>query len=289
MAKNDEDIAKNYAGGNAELAELRARRAERQQQPRIAVAPLFVPGPEQPPPAIEHEPENVEVIEPPKALRTRESIVAAINSSLEALRDAIRAHQKGMDLADMMQVLNEFAERPSTQKKIWDLACRWRELDALGRIDLVDGHKLKAEIESLWPVRAGIADGVVVAVDYRKIESVQLPISIESSLEVVPMRRDHAPASQPAEVPRWKPVAPQRSQGYNIPLFALVQKAFNDGQNRPPSPRDVLAAFREFRPAEIARVNQEDFDYYAPDKQDGEATANINAIKQAIKRMVSYK
>jgi hypothetical protein len=289
VAKNDQDLAKNYAGGTAELAELRARRAERQKQPRIAVAPMFVPGPEQPPPEIELEPERVEVIEPQKAPITRASVVAAINSSLEDVRDAIRAHKTGMDLADMMQVLNEFAERPSTQKKIWDLACKWRELDALGRIDLVDGHVLKAEIESLWPVRVGVADGVAVAVDYRKVEPQELPILIEPEPKAAAISSGQVPTTQHAETPAWRPKAPKRTQGYNRPLFELVLKAYNAGNQRPPSPLDVIAAFKESQPPEIARVNDAGFDYFADGRKDGDVPASIGAIRQTIKRMVSYK
>lgn len=289
MAKNDQDLAKNYAGGAAELAELRARRGKRQQQPRKGVAQLFIPGPEQPPPAIEFEPERVEVMELQKMPKTRESVVAAINSSLEALREAIRSHKTGMDQADMMQTLNDFADRPSTQKKIWDLACRWQELDALGRIDLVDGHTLKSEIESLWPVRAGIVDGVVVAVDYRKIESAQLPISIESSPKATAISSGLVPTSPPAEAPKWRPVEPQRTQGYNRPLFELVKKAFEAGKERPPSPLDVIAAFKESKPSEIVRVNEAGFDYYADGRKDGDTAADIAAIRQTIKRMTTYK
>ena len=78
----------------------------------------------------------------------------------------------------------------------------------------------------------------------------------------------------------WTVNKPTRFHGYTWPLYIVVQRWHEAGQQAPPSAFDVLQAWRGELPAEIERVLLDGFDC------DGKNVAT-SALKQAIRRMTS--
>lgn len=80
----------------------------------------------------------------------------------------------------------------------------------------------------------------------------------------------------------WAVVKPQRLQGYGRPLYDFLKAAHAAG--RPiPKARDVLEAWREKAPPEVAKVLADSLDHYNA-KGDTKA-ADLEAIRKAIGRM----
>lgn len=106
----------------------------------------------------------------------------------------------------------------------------------------------------------------------------------------VPKPQAAAPAPLVAEgasnAPAWTVRKPKRYRGYAAPLHRLLVAAQRDG-NLCPTARDVVEAWRNNAPAEIAKVLPDGFDYY--DANGNTKTAGIDAIRNAIKRMTSAR
>lgn len=97
---------------------------------------------------------------------------------------------------------------------------------------------------------------------------------------------EHVEPVSPADVqgqskPTWTLTEPERYQGYARPLYVLLKAAHNAGR-APPKARDVLEAFREKQPPEIAQVNHDGFIYLHSDGSTKEAS--LDAISAAIRR-----
>ena len=80
----------------------------------------------------------------------------------------------------------------------------------------------------------------------------------------------------------WTLVKPQRFQGYTMPLYNFLKAAHLAGRTRPTA-REVLEAWREKTPPEVAKVMPASFDYY--DAKGDTKEADLNAIRKAIDRM----
>ena len=93
-------------------------------------------------------------------------------------------------------------------------------------------------------------------------------------------------AESASNAPAWTVRKPKRYRGYAAPLHRLLVAAQRDG-NLCPTARDVVAAWRNNAPAEIAKVLPDGFDYY--DANGNTKTAGIDAIRNAIKRMTSAR
>jgi hypothetical protein len=80
----------------------------------------------------------------------------------------------------------------------------------------------------------------------------------------------------------WTVNKPERYRGYSVPLHRLLAAAHREGKPRP-SARDVIEELRVNRPAEIAQVLPDSFDYY--DSEGNTKSANMRAVTKAIGRM----
>ena len=93
-------------------------------------------------------------------------------------------------------------------------------------------------------------------------------------------------AERTSEAPNWTVRQPQRYNGYAAPLHRLIADAHRDGKQCPTA-RDVVEAWRNNAPAEIAKVLPDGFDYY--DAKGNTKTADLEAIRKAIGRMTSAR
>ena len=93
-------------------------------------------------------------------------------------------------------------------------------------------------------------------------------------------------AESASNAPAWTVRKPKRYRGYAAPLHRFLAAAQRDG-NLCPTARDVVEAWRNNAPAEIAKVLPDGFDYY--DANGNTKTAGIDAIRNAIKRMTSAR
>lgn len=101
--------------------------------------------------------------------------------------------------------------------------------------------------------------------------------------EDAPQAATPAPLTdRPSNAPAWTVNKPQRYSGYAAPLHRLLAAAHRDG-NPCPTARDVVEAWRNNAPAEIAKVLPDGFDYY--DAKGNTKTADLEAIRKAIGRM----
>ncbi len=91
-----------------------------------------------------------------------------------------------------------------------------------------------------------------------------------------------APASAP-EASGWVVHKPERLYGYSVPLYLFLAKAHREGKPRPTA-RDVVEAWRQEPPAEIAQVLPDSVDYY--DSKGNTKAADLDAIGKAIARML---
>ena len=89
-----------------------------------------------------------------------------------------------------------------------------------------------------------------------------------------------------SNAPAWTVTKPKRYSGYAAPLHRFLAAAHREGKPRPTA-RDVLEAWRSERPAGIAKVLADGFDYF--DANGDEKAADLEAIRKAIGRMTSAR
>lgn len=87
-------------------------------------------------------------------------------------------------------------------------------------------------------------------------------------------------------LPTWTVCKPERYRGYSAPLHRLLAAAHREGLPCPTA-REVVEAFRAERPAEIAKVLSEGFDYY--DAKGNTKPADLAGIHKAIRRMTNAR
>ena len=84
----------------------------------------------------------------------------------------------------------------------------------------------------------------------------------------------------------WTVRKPKRFNGYTAPLHRLLAAAHHDG--RPcPTARDVVEAWRNSAPAEIAQVLPDGFNYY--DAKGNTKTADLEMVRKVIGRMTGAR
>ena len=93
-------------------------------------------------------------------------------------------------------------------------------------------------------------------------------------------------APSASDTPAWAVTRPQRYKGYATPLHRLLVAAHREGKPRL-SARDVVEEWRINKPAEVAQVLSNGFDYY--DAQGNTQHADLEAIRKAIGRMTSTR
>ncbi len=110
----------------------------------------------------------------------------------------------------------------------------------------------------------------------------------EAEPEQEPQAVVHAPqvAHSASDALEWTVRKPLRYNGYTAPLHRLLAAAHREGKACP-SARDVVNAWRDNAPLEIAKVLPDGFDYY--DANGNTKTADLEAIRKAIGRMRSAR
>lgn len=93
-------------------------------------------------------------------------------------------------------------------------------------------------------------------------------------------------ADSASNAPGWSLTTPKRFTGYTAPLHRLLAAAHRDGKTCPTA-RDVLEAWRTKKPAEIAQVLADGFDFY--DANGNTKAANLAAIRKVIGRMTGTR
>lgn len=101
-----------------------------------------------------------------------------------------------------------------------------------------------------------------------------------------PQTATPAPVVAGSDAPAWTVNKPQRYSGYAAPLHRFLAAAHREGKPRPTA-RDVLEAWRSERPAGIAKVLADGFDYF--DANGDEKTADLEAIRKAMGRMTNAR
>jgi hypothetical protein len=132
--------------------------------------------------------------------------------------------------------------------------------------------------------------GVVMIADLQAFASgLGLSVVVEAPEQAAPAQSPAEPAPVVAEssnAPAWTVRKPQRYKGYAAPLYRLLSTVHREGKPRP-SARDLVEAWRINRPAEIAQVLPDGFDYY--DAKGNIQPADLESIRKAIKRMTSAR
>lgn len=83
-------------------------------------------------------------------------------------------------------------------------------------------------------------------------------------------------------LPDWELRKPKRAYSYAYPLYLFLQEAHAAGRPRPTA-REVVEAWTEKWPKEVAKVLADGFDYY--DANGDTKWADLDAIRKAIGRM----
>lgn len=134
-----------------------------------------------------------------------------------------------------------------------------------------------------------------ITFDEIRIRGSELEAFAASERDTAPARAvlladcEAAPAPAPvvtagaSDGPGWSlNPSPDRLPGYRWPLYCFLLVAHDACKSRP-KPIEVLSAWREKLPPEIARVSAASIDYY--DADGNEQTADLEAIRKAIGRM----
>jgi hypothetical protein len=84
---------------------------------------------------------------------------------------AVKKFTNAVERLKLLESLNIAKDDSDTKRVIWELACKWVELETLGSLDHghVEAHKLKESIAALWPVKIWEEDGEPVGVSIREV------------------------------------------------------------------------------------------------------------------------
>ena len=159
----------------------------------------------------------------------------------------------------------------------------WRTFDGFEMVDGVLQRYTKGHVVAGEPDFETVPDDCrVVGYDVHALaDEYTAPEAKQAEPQAAPVVADSA-----STAPDWTVSKPQRYNGYTAPLHRLLAAAHRDG-NPCPTARDVVEAWRNNAPAEIAKVLPDGFDYY--DANGNTKTAGIDAIRNAIKRMTSAR
>ena len=147
---------------------------------------------------------------------------------------------------------------------------------------IVDGRLMSLEpFEALPPLT--IDSLCAVTAEVKAIEAYLKAKQAAPEPQAVPP----APVADSASnAPAWTVSKPLRYNGYTAPLHRLIAAAHREGKPCPTA-RDVVEAWRNNAPAEIAKVLPDGLDYY--DTKGDTKTADLEAIRKAIGRMTSAR
>lgn len=117
------------------------------------------------------------------------------------------------------------------------------------------------------------------------------PPPVDVSEEVQQARVTPLEAAAGVEVnaglmPAWAVFKPQRFVAYSLPLWKFLTAAHCENKSLPTA-RDVVEAWRSEKPAEIAKMLPDGFDYY--DAKGNTKSADLEAIRKAIGRMTTAR
>ena len=155
----------------------------------------------------------------------------------------------------------------------------WRTFDGFKMVDGVLQRYTKGHVVAGEPDFETVPDDCrVVGYDVHALaDEYTAPEAKQAEPQAAPVVADSA-----STAPDWTVSKPQRYNGYTAPLHRLLAAAHRDG-NPCPTARDVVEAWRNNAPAEIAKVLPDGFDYY--DAKGNTKTADLEAIRKAIGRM----
>ncbi len=155
----------------------------------------------------------------------------------------------------------------------------WRTFDGFEMVDGVLQRYTKGHVVAGEPDFETVPDDCrVVGYDVHALaDEYTAPEAKHAEPQAAPVVADSA-----STAPDWTVSKPQRYNGYTAPLHRLLAAAHRDG-NPCPTARDVVEAWRNNAPAEIAKVLPDGFDYY--DAKGNTKTADLEAIRKAIGRM----
>ena len=159
----------------------------------------------------------------------------------------------------------------------------WRTFDGFEMVDGVLQRYTKGHVVAGEPDFETVPDDCrVVGYDVHALaDEYTAPEAKQAEPQAAPVVADSA-----STAPDWTVSKPQRYNGYTAPLHRLLAAAHRDG-NPCPTARDVVEAWRNNAPAEIAKVLPDGFDYY--DAKGNTKTADLEAIRKAIRRMTSAR
>ena len=155
----------------------------------------------------------------------------------------------------------------------------WRTFDGFELVEGVLQRYTKGELVAGEPDFETVPDDCrVMGYDVHALaDEYTAPEATQAEPQAAPVVADSA-----STAPDWTVSKPQRYNGYTAPLHRLLAAAHRDG-NPCPTARDVVKAWRNNAPAEIAKVLPDGFDYY--DAKGNTKTADLEAIRKAIGRM----
>lgn len=144
--------------------------------------------------------------------------------------------------------------------------------------EVIEPH-VTAQDFAAWLASEGVTPSPLVA-EWFKHQGVASPAPAPAQHAAAPV------ADSASNAPAWTVTKPQRYSGYAAPLHRFLAAAHREGKPRPTA-RDVLEAWRSERPAGIAKVLADGFDYF--DANGDEKAADLEAIRKAIGRMTSAR
>ena len=145
--------------------------------------------------------------------------------------------------------------------------------------EVIEPH-VTAQDFAAWLASEGVTPSPLVA-EWFKHQGVASPAAALSAAPAAAPVADSA-----SNAPAWTVTKPKRYSGYAAPLHRFLAAAHREGKPRPTA-RDVLEAWRSERPAGIAKVLADGFDYF--DANGDEKAADLEAIRKAIGRMTSAR
>ena len=144
--------------------------------------------------------------------------------------------------------------------------------------EVIEPH-VTAQDFAAWLASEGVTPSPLVA-EWFKHQGVASPAPAPAQHAAAPV------ADSASNAPAWTVTKPQRYSRYAAPLHRFLAAAHREGKPRPTA-RDVLEAWRSERPAGIAKVLADGFDYF--DANGDEKAADLEAIRKAIGRMTSAR
>ena len=145
--------------------------------------------------------------------------------------------------------------------------------------EVIEPH-VTAQDFAAWLASEGVTPSPLVA-EWFKHQGVASPAAALSAAPAAAPVADSA-----SNAPAWTVTKPKRYSGYAAPLHRFLAAAHREGKPRPTA-RDVLEAWRSERPAGIAKVLADGFDYF--DANGDEKAADLEAIRKAIERRASAR